>query len=142
MTPQTRFATARYAAVQLETDVAAASPHRLTLMLYDAAIAAVNRAAERMRARDLATKGTAISKAIQIIEEGLAASLDRSAGGELAARLADLYDYMSRRLLLASARNDPQGLEEVARLLGELRQAWQAIGSGSAGGTPNGERRA
>lgn len=134
MTPRTPFATARYASVQLETDVAAASPHRLTLMLYDAAIAAVRRAAERMRARDLATKGTAISKAIQIIEEGLAASLDRAAGGELAARLAELYDYMSRRLLLASVRNDPDGLEEVARLLAELREAWQAIGADATQG--------
>lgn len=142
MMPRTPFATARYAAVQLETDVAAASPHRLTLMLYDAAIAAVRRAAERMRARDLATKGTAISKAIQIIEEGLAASLDRAAGGELAARLAELYDYMSRRLLLASVRNDPDGLEEVARLLVELREAWQAIGSGPTQGKPDARRGA
>lgn len=129
-----RHPLAAYARVQTETDVAAASPHRLTLMLYDAAIAAVRRAAERMRARDLATKGTAISKAIQIIEEGLTASLDRAAGGELAARLAELYDYMSRRLLLASVRNDPDGLEEVARLLAELREAWQAIGSDATQG--------
>jgi flagellar protein FliS len=116
-----------YGRVQTETDVAAADPHKLVAMLYEAAIVAVHRAAERMRARDIATKGAAISKAIQIIEEGLVPSLDERAGGELALRLKELYRYLSQRLLLASVRNDPTVLEEVARLLGELRDAWAAI---------------
>lgn len=116
-----------YAAIKTETDVACADPHQLVLMLYDAALVAVNRAAERMRARDLATKGTAISKAIRIIDEGLLASLDLKAGGQLAAQLSDLYHYMSHRLLLASVKNDPAGLDEVSRLLADLRDAWAAI---------------
>lgn len=133
------YASAAYVRVQTETDIASADPHRLVALLFEAALAAVHRAAERMRARDVATKGAAISKAIRIIEEGLAASLDREAGGELATRLAELYGYMSRRLLLASVRNDPEGLEEVARLLSELKQAWQAIGRTDASGAANGK---
>lgn len=120
-------ALAAYAAVQTETDVACADPHRLVLMLYEAALVAVHRAAERMRVRDIATKGAAVSRAIQIIEEGLSASLDMQAGGELAARLRELYRYMTRRLLMASVKNDPAGLEEVARLLVDLKDAWAAI---------------
>lgn len=125
-----RYATA-YARVQVETDVAAAGPHALVRMLFDAALAAVQRAEERMRARDVATKGQAVSKAIQIIEEGLILSLDEAAGGELAAQLRELYQYLTRRLLLASVQNDPTGLEEVARLLGELKSAWAAIAPGA-----------
>jgi flagellin-specific chaperone FliS len=34
---------------------------------------------------------------------------------------------MCRRLLLASLRNDVAGLDEVARLLSELRGAWASI---------------
>jgi flagellar protein FliS len=122
-----RHVTAAYGRVQAETDVAGADPHRLIAMLFDAASVAVHRAAERMRARDVATKGAAISKAIQIIEEGLILSLDESAGGEIAGRLKGIYRYMTQRLLLASARNDPAALEEVARLLAELKEAWAAI---------------
>jgi flagellar protein FliS len=122
-----RFGIAAYAAVQVETGVAAATPHRLVLMLFEAALVAVHRAAERMRARDVATKGAAVSKAIQIIEEGLIASLDDKAGGELAVRLREVYRYMTQRLLLASMRNDPAGLDEVATLLAELKGAWAAI---------------
>lgn len=120
-------ALATYAAVKAETDVACADPHQLVLMLFDAALVAVHRADERMRVRDMATKGTAVSKAIQIIEEGLIASLDMQAGGTLAERLRGLYQYMTRRLLFASVKNDPSGLEEVATLLADLKQAWAAI---------------
>lgn len=121
------YASRAYAAMQVETDVACADPHQLVLMMFDAALAAVGRAAERMRARDPATKGAAVSKAIQIIEEGLILSLDESAGGPLAGQLGELYRYMTRRLLLASVQNDPAGLDEVSRLLRELRGAWSEI---------------
>lgn len=128
------YATRAYAATQVETDIASADPHQLVLLMFDAALVAVNRAAERMRVRDPATKGAAISKAIQIIEEGLILSLDESAGGPLAAQLRELYAYMTRRLLLAGVQNDPGALEEVARLLGELRGAWAAIAPGARAG--------
>lgn len=131
-----KYATLAYGKVQMETDVAGADPHRLIEMLFEGAIVAVHHAAERMRARDIATKGAAISKAIQIIEEGLILSLDETAGGELAERLRELYRYMTRRLLLASVRNDPDVLEEIARLLGDLKEAWAAIApKGARAGT-------
>ena len=47
-------------------------------------------------------------------------------------QLSDLYDYMNRRLLLASMRNDRQGLDEVAGLLRELRGAWASIDTAPA----------
>ena len=40
-----------------------------------------------------------ISKAIAIIENGLRASLDKKAGGEIASSLDTLYEYMNSRLL-------------------------------------------
>ena len=117
-----------YANVDLETSVQGANPHRLILMLFEAAILSVNKAQRYMEVENIAMKGMTISKAIQIIDEGLSASLDESQGGDLAKQLKDLYSYMSRRLLLASMRNEPAGLVEVAKLLSELKEAWAAIG--------------
>lgn len=54
----------------------------------------------------IADKGMAISKAIAIIQEGLRLSLDKDKGGELAANLDALYDYMGHRLLQANLRTD------------------------------------
>jgi len=117
-----------YANVGLETGVASASPHKLIIMLYDGAMAALLGAKANMAAGNIAAKGTAISKAITIVDNGLRASLDKDAGGEIAANLDALYDYMSRRLLQANLQNDVAIVEEVHRLLGELREAWVAIG--------------
>lgn len=104
----------------------ATSPHRLIGMLLDGALEKINTARGHMARGETAAKGRHISWAISIIE-GLRASLDPVGGGEIAANLEALYDYMSRQLLHANLRNDGATLEDVARLLGEIRQAWEAI---------------
>ncbi len=121
-----------YAKVGLETGVAAASPHKLIVMLYDGAMVALLSAINNMKASDIAAKGAAISKAITIIDNGLRASLDKSAGGEIAENLDALYDYMSRRLLQANLKNDVGAVEEVHGLLSNLREAWVTIGDKGA----------
>lgn len=118
---------AAYSKVGVETGVGAADPHKLILMLFDGAILAVSAASTAMAQKDIAAKGQAASKAIEIITNGLKASLDVSAGGELAERLAALYDYMGERLLYANLHDNAAALDEVASLLQGLREAWQGI---------------
>lgn len=118
-----------YAKVGVETGVMAASPHKLIVMLFDGAVAAVRSALVHMKAGNIPEKGKAISKAIQIIENGLRASLDRKAGGQIGENLDALYEYMQHRLLVANLQNDAEILQEVDRLLNELREAWNAIGT-------------
>jgi len=116
-----------YARVGLETSVATASPHQLILMLFDGALLAIAKATTAMQQKNVADKGQAISHAIDIISNGLAASLNFSEGDELANRLAALYDYMCRRLLHANLHNDLAALNEVSHLLGEIKSAWEEI---------------
>lgn len=123
---------AAYSQVGLETGVVAASPHKLIVMLFDGALQALRNAREHMQAGDIAAKGKSVSHASSIITSGLRASLDLENGGEIAANLDALYDYMVRRLTHAHLHNDVAALDEVARLLGELREAWNAIGDNAA----------
>lgn len=119
--------TAAYEQVSLSTAIEGADPHRLILMLFDGAAAALNSAKFCMQDNNIPAKGAAISKAIDIITNGLQASLDIEAGGELAERLAALYEYMSSRLLWANLKNDQVALEEVRGLLEEIHDAWRQI---------------
>jgi flagellar protein FliS len=123
----TPHSAAAYARVSVESGVDSAGPHRLIAMLFDGALLQIGRARSAMQARDFAAKGAACSKAIQIVEQGLRASLDEAAGGELALQLRLLYEYIAQRILQASAGNDARLLEEPARLLRDLQDAWQTI---------------
>jgi len=122
----TAHAAQAYARIGLETGVAAASPQRLVVMLYDGALAAIADGRVHLVAGRTAPKGRALGKAIGIIDEGLKAALDPSQGA-IARQLMDLYDYIAQRLLLGNARNDVGLLDEATRLLGELRDAWASL---------------
>jgi len=116
-----------YAKVGVDVAVETSDPHRLILMLFDGATAAVSLARIHMEAGDIPQKGAAISKAIDLIGNGLNASLDMEAGGELAERLSALYEYMTQRLLFANIKNNAAALNEVSELLTSLREAWAQI---------------
>jgi flagellar protein FliS len=118
-----------YAKVGMETGVMSASPHKLVVMLFEGAMLHVTVALQSMKAGQTAKKGKAITRAIAFIETGLRASLNKNVGGELALNLDALYEYMSRRLLDANIKNQPEILEEVYRLLSELKDAWDTIGT-------------
>ncbi len=110
----------------LESCVESAGPVQLVRLLYQGAIIAVREARRSLAARDIACRSRAISKAYGIVAE-LTASLDRNRGGELALRLAQLYDYMMRRLTEANLTRSDELLLEVLSLLSTLHEAWQQV---------------
>ena len=116
-----------YARIGLAPGVAAASPQRLIVMLYDGALAALAEARAHITAGRTAQKGRAIGKAISIVDEGLKAALDVGQGGDIARSLMQLYDYVSRRLLIANLRDDVALIDEANQLLTELRGAWATL---------------
>ncbi len=127
-----RNAVNAYAQVGVETGAMSASPHQLIVMLYDGARAAIARAKFHFAAGDTHAKGNAISKSMDIIDNGLRAVLDHDAGGEIAADLERLYEYMSRQLMLANLHNDVALLDQVDALLQDLSSAWAQIANPAA----------
>lgn len=122
-----RNPTAAYTAIGLETGVPNADPHKLVLMLFEGALVSVAGARNHMQQQNIAEKGMAVSKAIDIIANGLKASVDAKAGGDLAEKLGALYDYMANRLLYANLHNNVAALDEVFGLLSEIKSAWEEI---------------
>ncbi|MDR1228004.1 MAG: flagellar export chaperone FliS [Azoarcus sp.] len=116
-----------YADLGYESDIATASPHRLIVLLFEGAETAINIAKVHAEKGNIAERGASLSKAIDIISNGLKVSLDMRQGGELAARLSALYDYMVSRLLWANMKNDIPAMREVLSLLGEIHGAWKQI---------------
>lgn len=118
---------AAYRSTSAHSGVAAADAHGLIIMLMDGALERIATARGLMRnGTGGAEKAQLLHRAVAIIDE-LRNSLNLKAGGELAGNLDALYEYMCTRLVQASAANKPEWLDEVSRLLNEVRSAWLAL---------------
>lgn len=121
MTP---YATAQQA--YRDSSVLTAPPERLVVMLYDGAHRFLFQAAHAMREGDIASMNSRMQRAEAIIAE-LRATLNHEEGGEIAGRLEAIYAFCQRHLLEARLKRDPQRIEQVMKLLAELRDAWDQI---------------
>lgn len=132
-----RTGASAYARVGVESSAMSASPHQLIAMLFDGAQTAIGQARYHIGTGDIAAKGSAISKAVSIVDSGLKASLDAKAAGTegttLVSNLSALYDYVVRRLMYANLRNDVSALDEAESLLESLASAWREVEPGRAG---------
>ena len=111
-----------------ETQIKTANQIKLIVMLYDGAIRHLNLALDDLEGgHELYDRVNNHIVAAQDIVSELMASLDFERGGEIARGLFSIYSYANRRLLDGNVRKDRAPLEEVKRLLAELRDAWAGI---------------
>jgi flagellar protein FliS len=138
--PNSNAALRQYQQIDAQSAVAFASPHRLIQMLMEGALESLTKAKGHIQRSEVAAKGEQISRAISIIG-GLREGLNPEAGGEIAANLDALYDYMQRRLLEANLKAEESIVDEVIERLRTIKEAWDAIGetpsSGSAPPIPD-----
>ena len=115
-----------YANIGLETEVLSASPEHLITLLFNGAQAAIMKARLHMENGNIEGRGMAISKAIDIVDSGLKASVDPTTGGELAKNLVATYELIIRNLLLANLNADLEKLALAERLLVDISSAWRS----------------
>ena len=113
----------KYKSVNVQT----ASPGQLLVALYETAIRYARQAAGSIRAGNVVAKGREIQRVADLITE-LASTLNRDVAPELCDNLEQLYFYMGERLSESNATMTPEPVEEVARLMETLKEAWiQAV---------------
>ena len=119
--------TQAYAKIEVESAVMSASQQQLVIMLFDGALSALVRARLFLADGNIPAKGLALSKAINIIENGLKVGLVENNGDELTQNLIALYAYMVRRLLHANVNNAASANEEVEHLLRNIADGWKEV---------------
>src|ERR1700722_4506162 len=110
----------------LESRIMTADPLELVRMLYRAAVDATRRSRAHLAGGRIADRSREICRALAIVSE-LSGSLDHTRGGALSARLAELYDYMQRRLIEANASQKAEPLAEGESLLATLLAGWEQV---------------
>lgn len=116
----------QYQQVNRTSEVLDADPHRLIQLLMEAALTRMSQAKGAIERNDMPTKANLLGRVLEILQT-LQASLDHKSGAEVADNLNRLYDYMIRRLLEATSKNDIAMVDEVMGLLLTVKEGWDAI---------------
>ncbi|WP_299183031.1 flagellar export chaperone FliS [uncultured Neptuniibacter sp.] len=113
----------QYQSVDLRATVETASPHKLISMLLDGVLGSLAKAKGAIERESIEERTQHLNKASEIVV-GLKGSLDLEQGGEVAANLNGLYDYMLRSIMTANSQNDAEKVQEIMDLMLEIKQGW------------------
>jgi flagellar protein FliS len=113
-----------YANQYKQTAVKTANRGQIVIMLYEGAIQNVKKATIAVEKKDIKTKGMAIGKAHDIINE-LLNTLDFEVGGQIAKDLERLYNFMTEQLVKANLDSSKEPLQTVQKLLETLLEGWK-----------------
>lgn len=116
-------------AAYVKNDLENLSREEIVVKLYEALRIRLQAAIEEINDGNIAKKAEHLSRALAIVLE-LQASLDMEQGGEIAANLNDLYDYLISDLLMANLKNDTHKIEEALKVVEPLLEAWTEIAKG------------
>ncbi|MCU0616979.1 MAG: flagellar export chaperone FliS [Gemmatimonadaceae bacterium] len=106
-----------------ELEVLSASPERLVVLLYDGLVVQLERARLATERQHLEGQVVALSKARAIVGE-LLATLDFEQGGEIADRLASIYQYLLLELVDVGRRGDTALMRRLGGIAAELRDGF------------------
>ncbi len=110
----------------LYTDVNTATAERLQLLLIEGALRLANRARQHWQQgrKDRAIRALLEAQAILVHMMGV---IDRQTGGELAARVSAVYEFIYRSLVKAGYYHDESALDDAVRVLEIERQTWRQV---------------
>ena len=124
-------ALSQYQSINVAAAVESASPHRLVQMLMQGCLQRLAEAKGAIARGDVAAKGQALGKAIDIVG-GLQSSLNKEVASSLPQQLDDLYIYMQRRLVEANLHGDVGMVDEVSGLMRTVKEGWDGIAQNGA----------
>lgn len=112
--------------IERDSDMLCGSKLKMIQVLFESLCASLAAAQGHGANRALERKLQALSRAQKILK-GLQLTLSESAQPSLGTELAELYDYMARRLWHANFHQDAQAIDEVLSLTRTLSDAWQKV---------------
>lgn len=109
-----------------QNSVDTASPARLIVMLYEGVVTALDKSAAALVGPvDIELAHKELTRCQDIVLE-LMQALNHDAG-EMAVRLATLYEYCHHQLVRANATKDFTHAQPVREMFADLRDAWTEI---------------
>ncbi|MCI1920819.1 MAG: flagellar export chaperone FliS [Liquorilactobacillus nagelii] len=110
----------------LRNQVMGASPDKLIVMLYEAAIKSLKIAQVAIDQQQVSLAHQQLIKAQKILNE-LKSDLNREIESSLPSDLTKLYDYCYEQLVQANLKKDRSLIDEPINILSELLDAWKNL---------------
>ncbi|MGF1911077.1 flagellar export chaperone FliS [Vibrio kasasachensis] len=115
-----------YKKVSVDSQLSAASPHKIVQMLMAGAIERLIQGKAAMQQGNIPVKGERLGKALDIIIS-LRSCLSMDDGADIAQNLDQLYEFMITQVTAANHKNDPQLIDDVIDIIREIKSAWDQI---------------
>ncbi|MDP2575164.1 flagellar export chaperone FliS [Vibrio penaeicida] len=115
-----------YKKVSVDSQLSAASPHKIIQMLMAGAIERLIQGKAAMQQGNIATKGERLGKALDIVI-ALRSCLSMDDGGDIAKNLDQLYEFMITQITVANQSNEPKPIDDVVDIIREIKSAWDQI---------------
>ncbi len=109
-----------------EVDTIGKAPVDLVLQVYDGALSEIGLAKTKYVDQKYSDGYNNIQRAERMVTH-LYTTLDMEQGGEVAANLAKLYIWVITKLHEVQATKDTARFDECAKVLRNLRQAWEGV---------------
>ena len=115
-----------YKKVSVDSQLSAASPHKVIQMLMAGAIERLVQGKAAMEQGNIAVKCERLGKALDIVIS-LRSCLSMNDGGDVAQNLDQLYEFMISQISIANAENKPEPIDDVINIIREIKSAWDQI---------------
>ncbi|PMH41046.1 flagellar export chaperone FliS [Vibrio sp. 10N.286.49.B3] len=115
-----------YKKVSVDSQLTAASPHKIVQMLMAGAIERLIQGKAAMQQGNVSVKGERLGKALDIIIS-LRSCLSMDDGGDIAKNLDQLYEFMIMQVSAANHQNNPEPIDDVIDIIREIKSAWDQI---------------
>jgi flagellar secretion chaperone FliS len=115
-----------YKKVSVDSQLSAASPHKVVQMLMAGAIERLVQGKAAMLQGNISVKGERLGKALDIVIS-LRGCLSMDDGGDIARNLDQLYEFMITQITTANQQNEPKPIDDVIEIIREIKSAWDQI---------------
>ena len=111
-----------------KAQVSGASQRDLIVMCYKGAINYLVDSRQKLEAGDINGFSELIEKAHRVIVH-LYTTLDMEKGGEIAAKLAELYAYLINQIYLLNATKNAEIFDGILKVMTTLKEGWENVDS-------------
>jgi flagellar protein FliS len=112
-----------------------ASPEQMAAILLEGGQRFIKLTLEAMTQKNLTEQARCTNRTADIILE-LKERLNHNEGGEVVDNLVRIYDWWVDEVFNGAQRNEPERLQRVSTLMGELRETWEELHRRKTAGAP------